>query len=219
MKLEIDSIKGIEINGLETKLLQFADDTIAILSNLNSANALLSLLEDFEKASGLKLNVKKTEAMWIGSLRSCEDQPLGVKWQTCVKVLGIHITYDVKLLVEKNFKQRLKKIRNTINLWKVRGLSIHGKVTIIKAFSLSKMIYPSSVLPTPPEIIKEFNNLVFQFLWNGKDKVTRRSTYAPYDSGGIRMVDYENMIKALRLSWLKKIVDDSYSFFLETLSK
>ena len=86
-----DSIKGIRINGLETKLLQFADDTTAILSNLNSANALFSLLEDFEKASGLKLNVKKTEAMWISSLRSCEDQPLGVKWQTCIKLSGLYI--------------------------------------------------------------------------------------------------------------------------------
>ena len=103
--------------------------------------------------------------MWIGSLRNCEDQPLGVKWQTCVKFLGIHITYDVKLLVEKNFKQRLEKIRNTINLWEVRGLSIHGKVTIIKAFLLSKMIYPSFALPTPPEIIKEFNTILVVSEW------------------------------------------------------
>ena len=191
-----------------TKLLQFADDTTLILSDLNSANALFSLLEEFEKASGLKLNVKKTEAMWIGSLRSCQDQPLGVKWQTCVKFLGIYITYDIKLLVEKNFKQRLKKIENVINIWKVRGLSIHGKVTIIKAFLLSKMIYPSSVLTTPHEIIKEFNRLVFHFLWNGKDKVTRRSTYASYDSGGVNMVDYENIVKALRLSLLKRITDE-----------
>ena len=87
----------------ELKLLQFADNTTLILSALKSTNALLGLLEEFEKASGLKLNVKKTEAMWIGSLRSCQDQPLGVKWQTCVKFLGIHITYDIKPLVEKNF--------------------------------------------------------------------------------------------------------------------
>ena len=60
------------------------------------------------------------------------------------------------------------------------------------------MIYPSSVLHTPPGVIKEFNSLVFHFLWNGKDKVTRRSTYAPYD-----LIDYENMVKAMRLSWLK----------------
>ena len=111
------------------------------------------------------------------------------------------------ILVEKNVKQRLKKIANLINLWKSRGLSIHGKVSIIKAILLPKMIYPSSFLSTPAMIIKEFNALVFSFLWNGKDKVIRRSTYAPYDSGGLRMIDYETIVKALRLSWLKRIVD------------
>ena len=44
---------------LETKLLHFADDTTAVLSDLNSANALFRLLHELEKASGLKLNVKK----------------------------------------------------------------------------------------------------------------------------------------------------------------
>ena len=73
-----------------------------------------------------------------------------------------------------------------------------------KTILLSKMSYPSSVLTTPPEIIKEFDTVVFHFLWNGKDKVTRRSTYAPYDSGGINIVHYENMVKASRLSWLKE---------------
>ena len=63
-----------------------------------------------------------------------------------------------------------------------------------------KMIYPSSVLNTPLEVIKEFNCLVFHFLWNGKDKVTRRSTYASYDLGSLKMIDYENMVKARRLS-------------------
>ena len=125
-----ENIKGININGLETKLLQFADDTTAVLSDLNSARALFKLLESFEKVSGLKLNVTKTGAMWIGSLWNCEEEPLGVKWQKCVILLGIFITYDVQLLVEKNFKQRLKKVKNTLNLWKWRGLSIHGKVNI-----------------------------------------------------------------------------------------
>ena len=198
-----ENIKGINMNGLETKLLQFADDTTAVLSDLNSVRALFKLLESFEKVSGLKLNVTKTEAMWIGSLRNCEEEPLGVKWQKCVKFLGIFITYDIQLLVEKNFKQRLKKVKNTLNLWKWRGLSIHGKVNIIKTLLLPKMMYPSSVLSTPSEVIKEFNTMVFQCLWNGNDKVTRWATYAPYELGGLKMIDYENMTKALRLSWSK----------------
>ena len=138
-----DDIKGIKLNNLETKLLQFADDTTVVLSDLDSVRALFVLLDCFEKVSGLKLNVAKTEAMWIGSLQNCENEPLGVKWKTCVKFLGIFITYDVQILVGKNFKQRLKKIRNAINLWKSRGLSIHGKVNIIKAILLPKLIYPA----------------------------------------------------------------------------
>ena len=51
----------------------------------------------------------KTEAMWIGSLQSCEEEPLGFRWKKCVKFLSIFITNDIKLLVENNFKQRLKK--------------------------------------------------------------------------------------------------------------
>jgi len=169
---------------------------------------LFGLLELFEKVSVLKLNVMKTEAMWIGSLQNCENEPLGVKCRTCVKFLGIYITCDVQILVEKNFKQRLKKIKNTINLWKSRGLSIYGKVNIIKTLLFPKMIYPSSVICTPYEVIKEFNGLIFRFLWNGNDKVIRLSTFAPYHQGGLKMWDYDNMVKSLRLSWLKRIVDE-----------
>ena len=204
-----ENIKGITIDGIETKLLQFADDATAVLSDLGSAKALFILLEVFEKASGLKLHVTKTEAMWIGSLQNRGDEPLGVKWKTCIKFLGIFIRYDVHILVAKNLKQRLKKNKTAINLWK----SIHGKVNIIKASLLPIMIYPSSVICTPPEVIKEFNNLTFQFLWNGKDKVIRRSTFAPFDQGGLKMIDYDSRVKALRLSWLKRIADPEYSSF------
>ena len=174
-----ENIKGITIAGLETKLLQFANDTTAVLLDLDSAQALFGLLERFEKASALKLNVTKTEAMWIGSLQNCENEPLGVKCKTCVKFLGIYITYVVQILVEKNFKQRLQQVKNTINLWRSRGLSIYGKVNIIKTLLILVMICPSSVICSLYEVIKEFSSLIFRFLWNGNDKVIRLSTYAP----------------------------------------
>ena len=62
-----ENIKGITIGGLETKLLQFADDTTAVLSDLDSARALFGLLERFEKASGHKLN--RSNVVW-GSLQN-----------------------------------------------------------------------------------------------------------------------------------------------------
>ena len=52
----------------EIKLSQYADDTTLILdgSELSLSEA-LRILESFEKDSCLRLNSKKTEALWIGS--------------------------------------------------------------------------------------------------------------------------------------------------------
>ena len=96
-----------------------------------------------------------------------------------------------------------------INIWSSKWLSLYGKVTIIKTLLLPKIVYLSSVLPTPKNIIKEPNRLIYKFLWNGKDKVTRVSVIYNYEGGRLNMVDIESMIKSLRLSWLKRIFGEN----------
>ena len=66
-------------------------------------------------------------------------------------------------------------------------------------------MYISSLLPTPNYVIKEANQLSFKFLWKGVDKVTRLSSIKNYKEGGLKMVDLDSQIKALRLSWMKRI--------------
>ena len=52
-------------------------------------------------------------------------------------------------------------------------------------------MYISSLLPIPENIIKELNHLVYNFLWKGKDKVTRKSAINDYEGGDIKMVDID----------------------------
>ena len=95
-------IKGIPINGQETKLLQYADDTTATLSDLNSARAFFDLLDTFKLLSGLAINYSKTEGMWIGSCRNNNSKPFGIKWpREPIKALGVYYSYDLTLLREK----------------------------------------------------------------------------------------------------------------------
>ena len=106
-------IKGIFIGKEETKLLQYADDSTAILSDKNSATALFKLLDFFRSVSGLKINCTKTEGMWIGSAKHSKSKPFGIKWpDEPIKALGVYFTYDIKLLHEKNFIKRLDSIKN-----------------------------------------------------------------------------------------------------------
>ena len=97
------AITGITIGKEETKLLQYADDMTATLSDITSLQALLDLLEVYKNASGLTINCTKTEGMWIGSLRDNKTKPLGLKWpEEPIKALGVYYSYDEKLLREKN---------------------------------------------------------------------------------------------------------------------
>ena len=81
------------------------------------------------------------------------EEPFSIKWtKTPIKALRVYFTYDPKLLKEKNFIELLDSIKN-LNIWSSRGLSLYGKVTIIKSFLISKFVYVCSILPTPKDVI------------------------------------------------------------------
>ena len=164
----------------------------------------------FKNISGLNINSSKTEGMWIGSFRGKMEEPFSIKWpKTPIKALGVYFKYDTKLLKEKNFIERLDSIKKLINIWSSRGLSLYGKVTIIKSFLISKFVYVFSVLLTPKEVASESNRMPSQFLWNGVDKVTRVSAINDYERGGLKMIDVDCMIRSLRLGWLQRVFIDS----------
>ena len=212
-------INGITIEKEETKLLQYADDTTAVLSDINSAHNLFKLLDDFKKLSGLAVNPTKTEGMWIGSLRENKAKPLGIKWQNePIKALGVYYSYDH----EKKFIEKLDSVEKLTHIWSARGLSLYGKVTVIKSLIIPKFVYVSSLLTMPKGVIKELNQLIFKFLWKGVDKVTRLAVINDYQKSGLKMIDLETMAKSLRLAWLKRIFgenDGTWKNYLHHLLK
>ena len=83
-------------------------------------------------------------------------------------------------------------------MWKARGLTLFGKVLIIKCVGLSNLVYSISNLNVSKEIIAMVKDKLFRFLWkNKRDKIKRTSVYQDYCDEGLRMVDIELTIKAL----------------------
>ena len=75
----------------------------ATLANTSSVEIFMQILNDFEKCSGLKMNVSKTKAMWIGANKNSLEKPLGLEWSTGVKTLGIHFSCDQGEVIKQNF--------------------------------------------------------------------------------------------------------------------
>ena len=161
---------------------------ILFVPNIECAELILQLLDRFTICSGLKVNHTKTEAMWIGSCRQNTATPLGLRWSKCVKALGIVFTYNDTDQLQKNVYDKLKDIRIQIRLWNCRGLSLFGKVTIIKSLLLPKMLYVFSVLTTPEEFTKQLNTIIYNFLWKGTDKIARKAAVNDLKYGGLNLI-------------------------------
>ena len=73
---ENKDIKGITVRGNEIKISQYADDTTAMILD-GSKKSFTSALLDLElsgEISGLRLNSKKTEILWIGACTGLQDK-------------------------------------------------------------------------------------------------------------------------------------------------
>ena len=153
------SIKGITVNNTEIRLSQYADDTTPILNgNQDSLPTALGTIKNFSNVSGLKLNDKKTEASYIGSMVGKKETLLpekNFKWpENKVKVLGAWISTDPAVTLKLNYTAKVDKIRNILSCWECRRLTLIGKIQVIKSLALSQLTYTLTPLVTNQNFIK-----------------------------------------------------------------
>ena len=198
----------------EVKISMYADDITVFLTDVNDIKCVLDILRKFSKVSGLKLNSTKTEAMWIGSNKKCNRKPVDLRWKLypCnnVKALGVNFSTTTPLNeVHQNWDSKVDKINNIIKVWKMRNLTMVGKILITKSLLSSQLTYVSSVLTLPEHVIKDINKTLFQFVWGGSEKVKRKTIINSYECGGLKMLHLPSFLDSLKWSWIKRITNEN----------
>ena len=56
-----------------------------------------------------------------------------------LKILGTHFSYNKKFKEEKNFYKIVTDMQRVLKIWKIRKLTLEGKIIIIKTIAISKM--------------------------------------------------------------------------------
>ncbi len=106
-----------------------ADDTTCFGKDLDSIKVILSAFDKFRKCAGLKMNVEKTKANYIGSLKNSVDTPFGLDWsEQYISCLGITVSGNEDDHYELNYKRKILNLKNLFNSWKCRKLSLKGKL-------------------------------------------------------------------------------------------
>ena len=127
-----------------------------------------------------------------------------------IKILGVHFTYDQTLWRKLNFDETLKTMKERLNCWNWRNLTVLGRIQIIKSFVIPVFMYRAGLVCSHKEIIKEVK-IIFNFIWKGKDKVKRSALISDVENEGLRAPHLESIIKAQRIMCCKKLANSQQS--------
>ena len=109
-----------------------------------------------------------------------------------------------------NLGVKVLNLEKTLNTRQRRNPTLYGKINIVKTLGISKLIYSASVLPVPDHYIQEIDKLIFDFIWGGKTpKIKRNTIIGEKKNGRLKMCDFKIMEKALKITWINRIQDDS----------
>ena len=122
------------------------------------------------------------------------------------------ITYGRNAAADANtmnlmFRPRINKIRSQLNFWKLNRNSLLGRVLIAKTMGLSQIQHIMNCMVIPNEIIKEVTKVIYNYIWDGPDKITRQAASRTIEKGGINMTIPDEIQKACLIGWIKSALD------------
>ena len=219
------NIKGIKVGQKEYLIGQYADDTSLTLDgSKESLYYSLKILKFYANASGLQVNMEKTRLIWFGSLSGSDRtlfQDLNLCWdQGTFNLLGVKFSVDLENMVNINYEEKLREIKNLLIQWSKRILTPYGRITVVKSLAIAKMNHLFLALPNPPDkITQEMNSLFFKYIWKGSiDRIKRDVSIKNYKEGGLRMVKIQQFIEALKITWIRRSIstDTKWKYLLLT---
>ena len=188
----------------------YVDNTTFFLEDISSIKVVLKDLNLLSGFSGLHPNFIKSGIAGIGVLESVNVALCGMKSldvnKECIKVSGVHISYNKKLQDNNNFCDTVKNVFNIIRLWRMRQLSLEGKAIIFKSLAVSKIVYLALLTLIPNPVLEELKQMQETFLW---EEISGQK---------YSMIHYvKTLLKMVLEVWTKNINFD-IKMFLDTIA-
>ena len=171
-------INGLNIFDKMFLYTGYADNTTFFLKDTRSVIELMNTFDTFSKFSGLKPNKSKCEIAGTGALKGVQAALCGMRCIdlvfNIVKMLRI---YNNKLKIQENFKRHIIKIENILQIWRMRELSITGKIIVFKTLAISKIVHLALAKTIPNSIIQELSKIQNKFICKTRNPKIKHDTF------------------------------------------
>ncbi|GJY22668.1 RNA-directed DNA polymerase, eukaryota, reverse transcriptase zinc-binding domain protein [Tanacetum coccineum] len=218
---------GIKINSMvNLSHLFYADDAIFLgqWSELN-IDSLVRVLDCFFRASGLRINMCKSKIMGVnvedGMVKNAASKLGCLVFKTPFTYLGTKVGGNMSR--KQAWKEVVDKVLSRLSRWKMKLLSIGGRLTLLKSVLGSMPIFHMSIFKVPSSILKSLESIRSRF-FNGQDPKSNKASWVkwnkvltPKDKGGLGVSSLFALNRGLMLKWVWRFYSQKCSLWTKVI--
>lgn len=174
--------------------LIFADDIMMFCKAEEKSILLMKqCLDEFSKASGLKVNFQKSQVFFAAVHTSLKDvllRQIGcVEGDLPVKYLGVPLIAGKLSVVDCN--PVIMKIRRKLEKWSSKSLTYSGRLQLVNSVIFHYQTYWSMIFVLPKGVLNQIEAMCRKFLWSGQVEENAMALVAwdqvcvPKEEGGL----------------------------------
>ncbi|GJY02450.1 RNA-directed DNA polymerase, eukaryota [Tanacetum coccineum] len=226
--VEEDLFKGIQLpRSISISHLFYADDAMFIGEwSDNNLKGITNILKCFFLASGLQINVHKCQLLGVGVPNNVVQQAadsIGCSiLNNQFRYLGVMVGDNMSRL--KAWDDIILKIKSRLSKWKVKTLSIGGRLTLLKSVLGASPIYAMSIFTVPRGVLKALESIRNRF-FNGADQSDNKITWVAWDKvlaskkkGGLGVSSFFALNRALLLKWVWRFMSQDHSLWCQVIN-
>nr|GEZ83543.1 RNA-directed DNA polymerase, eukaryota [Tanacetum cinerariifolium] len=219
--LDAELYKGISINNsLMITHLFYVDDAVFVgkwdPSNIKTT---VHVLKCLYLASGLKINLHKSKLMGIGINKEEIDLAASIvgcsTFSAPFKYLEVQVGASMSRL--NSWNEVETKISSRLSRWKLKTLSIGGRLTLLKSVLSAIPLYHMSLFKVPTGTLHSLESIRRDF-FNGADRSERKMVWIRWDNildskkhGGLGVSSFYALNRALLFKWVWRFITQDSS--------
>ncbi|GKA12700.1 RNA-directed DNA polymerase, eukaryota, reverse transcriptase zinc-binding domain protein [Tanacetum coccineum] len=204
----------------------YADDAVFMGQwSAKNIDTIIYVLKCFQHASGLHINLTKSKLMGLSVSEDRVEQAANRIGCGVLKALFAYLGSIVggSMSRIKSWEEIVGKMTARLSKWKMKSLSIGGRLTLLKAVLGSMSIYHMSIFKVPMKVLHRMESIRCHF-FNGIELNSKKSIWVKWsnvlsskEKGGLDVSSLYVLNRALMFKWVWRFTTQKGSLWASVI--
>jgi len=189
-------------------VVAYADDTTPVTSRSEDIPHLEHWMSMYEQATGATFSRSKSElVLYNMTPPSATDffPRIVTDPHFTFKFLGVPLSFHQNQ--DERWTGPLTKYQTCLKMWTRAGLSLQGKLVVLKHFAYPILTYQAQSVHVNEDVIEELESDAWKFFWGKKrGRVNYETTRLPKDNGGYGYSTFKDLLHKLQARWTIRLL-------------